>query len=940
MSCSPFLPPAAQATPSTGYISHLPQDTKPGTAAVRRTGRGRCLRCPRSRAATRVFGVVALSALGSLGLAPSRTEAHDPLLPATDTLRVSLAAPDGGEVDEGGTAAFLVTVEGSTSDGAVTVRYSVSGTAVSGDDFTALSGEVTIAEDESEATIELDALEDEILDDGETVVLELTGATGPGPVVVDGTPATVTIVDDGTVTVALAPVADTVLEGERWAAKVTMSMEVSTPVVVGWETRDGTANGGDDYKAADSTVAFAPGETSKTISVPTLEDDEAEETETFDVALKDPFDSAKGGNAGGVRLDTQPRSGFIDCSVEFGPPDPREYSIDDTVGIGTIVGDPVHPNSRTLLIDFSLTGDTAEFEIDDTGIITTRKSLASDRNITYEVTVTAIIACGDTASVGVEIEVVDVGDVNRPPYVDPTIDDMGIDSGTAATVTLSEHFHDPDEDELTYTVQSSNSIIAAASVSGEALEVRGDSVGFATITVAASDGEYSVADTFEVEVRRQTPPEVVLEIPDQSIKQGKEWTSDDLNLHFEDPEGKPLEFTAEWSDSVMLTGNVSGSTLSVTGEAEGTATVTVKAKDKGGLFVTDAFEVRVTGPNQEPVAEGTIPAQAVKEGKSVALDIDLNDYFRDDDSELTYEAESSNTGKLTVSVSGSVLTVTGETQGTVTVTVTAEDECGDTATQRFDVEALGPNQAPVAQGTIPNQTVKEGKSLTLDVDLNDYFRDDDSELTYEAESSNTGKLTVSVSGSVLTVTGETQGTVTVTVTAEDECGDTATQRFDVEALGPNQAPVAQGTIPNQTVKEGKSLTLDVDLNDYFRDDDSDLTYRAESSNTGKLTVSVSGSVLTVTGETQGTVTVTVTAEDECGETATQRFDVEVLGPNQAPEAVGTIPNQTVKEGKSLTLDVDLNDYFRDDDSELTYEAESSNTGKLTVSVSGSVLGDG
>ena len=375
----------------------------------------------------------------------------------------------------------------------------------------------------------------------------------------------------------------------------------------------------------------------------------------------------------------------------------------------------------------------------------------------------------------------------------------------------------------------------------------------------------------------------------------------------------------------------------MTGETQGTVTVTVTAEDECGDTATQRFDVEALGPNQAPVAQGTIPNQTVKEGKSLTLDVDLNDYFRDDDSDLTYRAESSNTGKLTVSVSGSVLTVTGEAQGTVTVTVTAEDECGETATQRFDVEVLGPNQEPEAEGTIPNQTVKDGKSLTLDLDLNDYFRDDDSELTYEAESSNTGKLTVSVSGSVLTVTGEAQGTVTVTVTAEDECGETATQRFDVEVLGPNQAPEAVGTIPNQTVKDGKSLTLDLDLNDYFRDDDSELTYEAESSNTGKLTVSVSGSVLTVTGEAQGTVTVTVTAEDECGETATQRFDVEVLGPNQEPEAEGTIPNQTVKDGKSLTLDLDLNDYFRDDDSELTYEAESSNTGKLTVSVSGSVL---
>ncbi|MDE0075100.1 MAG: leucine-rich repeat protein [Gammaproteobacteria bacterium] len=58
--------------------------------------------------------------------------------------------------------------------------------------------------------------------------------------------------------------------------------------------------------------------------------------------------------------------------------------------------------------------------------------------------------------------------------------------------------------------------------------------------------------------------------------------------------------------------------------------------------------------------------------------------------------------------------------------------------------------------------------------------------------------------------------------------------------------------------------------------------------------------------------------------------------NQAPEAVGTIPDQTVAEGESAVVNLSL--YFSDPDGdELTYEASSNDPAVATASVSGSAL---
>ena len=56
-------------------------------------------------------------------------------------------------------------------------------------------------------------------------------------------------------------------------------------VTVDYATSDGTATAGSDYTATSGTLTFAPGDTSKTVSVPVLEDDHDEGSETLTLRL-------------------------------------------------------------------------------------------------------------------------------------------------------------------------------------------------------------------------------------------------------------------------------------------------------------------------------------------------------------------------------------------------------------------------------------------------------------------------------------------------------------------------------------------------------------------------------------------------------------------------------------------------------------------------------
>ena len=69
---------------------------------------------------------------------------------------------------------------------------------------------------------------------------------------------------------------------------VTLDRAPRYPVSVDWATEDGTATAGEDYTAASGTLAFAVGETDKTITVEVLDDDADEGEETFLVKLSNP----------------------------------------------------------------------------------------------------------------------------------------------------------------------------------------------------------------------------------------------------------------------------------------------------------------------------------------------------------------------------------------------------------------------------------------------------------------------------------------------------------------------------------------------------------------------------------------------------------------------------------------------------------------------------
>jgi uncharacterized protein YkwD len=79
---------------------------------------------------------------------------------------------------------------------------------------------------------------------------------------------------------------------------VSLSAAVGRTVSVEFETRDNSARAGEDYHAVSQTVVFAPGETVQTVRVSLVDDEVAEEDETFFGVLLNPSGAVIAGGVG------------------------------------------------------------------------------------------------------------------------------------------------------------------------------------------------------------------------------------------------------------------------------------------------------------------------------------------------------------------------------------------------------------------------------------------------------------------------------------------------------------------------------------------------------------------------------------------------------------------------------------------------------------------
>ncbi|TRU57059.1 MAG: calcium-binding protein, partial [Microcystis aeruginosa Ma_QC_Ch_20071001_M135] len=182
-----------------------------------------------------------------------------------DDTSVTLAVSPSSVTEDGTTNLVYTFTRSGVTTNALTVNYTVEGTATNGSDYTSIPTSVTFAANSETATVIVDPTADTTVENNETVALTL--ATGTGYTVGTTTPVTGTITNDDTsVTLAVSPTSVTEDGTTNLVYTFTRSGVTTNALTVNY-TVEGTATNGSDYTSIPTSVTFAANSETATVIV-------------------------------------------------------------------------------------------------------------------------------------------------------------------------------------------------------------------------------------------------------------------------------------------------------------------------------------------------------------------------------------------------------------------------------------------------------------------------------------------------------------------------------------------------------------------------------------------------------------------------------------------------------------------------------------------------
>jgi hypothetical protein len=216
-------------------------------------------------------------------------------------------------ISEGGGSALITVNRTGGAAGTVTINYATTnGTATAGSDYTATSGTLTFAPGETTKTFSVPVTDDSAREDSETVNLSLS-TVGGGAILGMPNTAVLTIVDNDSPSLQLSSSSYTINENAANTSQgygsltvdVSRSGDMSQAATVRYFTSDlsagnecnqvtGQASQRCDYSLIGGTLRFSPGEATKSISIPVINDGYVEGPEFFTIRLENASGAAIG----------------------------------------------------------------------------------------------------------------------------------------------------------------------------------------------------------------------------------------------------------------------------------------------------------------------------------------------------------------------------------------------------------------------------------------------------------------------------------------------------------------------------------------------------------------------------------------------------------------------------------------------------------------------
>jgi len=182
-----------------------------------------------------------------------------------------------------------------SSTGALTVNFTLTGTATNGSDYTTVPLSVTFADGAGTAVVNIDATDDAVVEGTETVAFTLSDSPDYSVGAANTTTMYIGDSESPTITVQFGAAISNGSEGTGTVnIPVTLSAAAGSNVTVEYAPYSGNAFEGNDYTLAAGQLTFTPGQTSRNITLTVANDSQVEGAETIGLRLFNPYGARLG----------------------------------------------------------------------------------------------------------------------------------------------------------------------------------------------------------------------------------------------------------------------------------------------------------------------------------------------------------------------------------------------------------------------------------------------------------------------------------------------------------------------------------------------------------------------------------------------------------------------------------------------------------------------
>ena len=323
-----------------------------------------------------------------------------------------------------------------------------------------------------------------------------------------------------------------------------------------------------------------------------------------------------------------------------------------------------------------------------------------------------------------------------------------------------------------------------------------------------------------------------------------------------------------------------------------------------GIFnASQKVKISVLNKNRAPVLNENISKNPFNE--DTIEKINLSEYLSDPDSDaLTYKVRGNSNITINIVSGTATMTPKKDWNGQETVIFSANDSKLSTDSNPVTITILAVNDAPVFIGNISNQNMVMNQNKENAVNLNNYFKDVDSQLVYSYSLS--GNLTMNITNGSVSIYPDLDfyGKVDITFYASDENYTASSNLVIIDIKRINKIPIFNDIFENiEEDSEIQGIVLnatDPDPDGYIEN------YSLVSQSSGvKCEISDSRLYITPNADFFGISNCRIKATDNLGGEAAANVTINVSNINDAPKILDYSPryNPIIAENGSQTFSV-------------------------------------